>query len=233
MKENISITDILKICLKRWYIIVVFSIVFAIGAYLISEFVISPMYKSSGQIHAKNNSASAEFSTEITSGELSASERLGITFIEMLKNDTFLSKVKNMGNFDLSTGQIRGMLVFQQPEDTAIINIRVNSSDAKLSYMLAQEILRHAPAYLEGEMQGTTVDVLQEARLETSPYSPNVSRNSFYGLLLGFVFGVILCLCLEFFNKKIESAEEVEEAFGYPVLGEIPNLKGGRGSGVY
>ena len=33
--------------------------------------------------------------------------------------------------------------------------------------------------------------------------------------------------------KKIDGSEGLEERYGYPVLGEIPNLRGGRGSGVY
>lgn len=233
MKENLNMTDILKICLKKWQITAIFIVVFAVGAYMYSTFVIDPMYKSSGQIYIKNSNVTEEISGNVTASALSAGEKLGITFIEMLKNDTFLSKVKNMGNFDLSTGAIRSMLVFDQPNDTAIINVRVNSADPKQAHLLVQEILRHAPAYLEGEIPKTSVDVLQEGKLETTPYSPNVMRNILIGIFLGGVLGIIASLCLEFFNKKIEGSEELEESFGYPILGEIPNLRGGRGSGVY
>ena len=73
----------------------------------------------------------------------------------------------------------------------------------------------------------------QEARLETSPYSPNVINNTLLGMVIGIVIGIVIALCLEFFNKKINSSEKLEEIYGYPVLGEIPNLRGGRGSGVY
>ncbi len=233
MQENISITDVLKICLKKWKIVAVITILCALGAYLISTFMMSPMYKSVGQINTKNTSFATEEVNNVTIGAINAAEKLGATFIEMLKNDTFLSKVKNMGNFSLSTGEIRSMLVFDQPDDTGIINIRANARDPKFAYMLVQEILRHAPAYLEGEMQGTTVDVLQEARFETAPYAPNTTRNIVIGILLGLALGVVGALCVEFFNKKIEIAEEIEEIFAMPILGEIPNLRGGRGSGVY
>ena len=233
MQENISIADILKICLKKWKFIAVVTVLCAVTSYLISSFMMIPMYKSVGQINTKNSSFATEAVDNVTVGAINAAEKLGATFIEMLKNDTFLSKVKNMGNFSLSTSEIRNMLVFDQPDDTGIINIRVNAKDPKLAYMLVQEILRHAPSYLEGEMQGTTVDVLQEARFETVPYAPNTARNVVLGILLGIVFGVIGSLCLEFFNKKIETSEEIEESFGMPILGEIPNLRGGRGSGVY
>ena len=233
MQENISITDILKICLKKWKIVAIITILCAFGAYLISSFMMAPMYKSVGQINTKNTRFATEEIDDVTIGAINAAEKLGATFIEMLKNDTFLSKVKNMGNFSLSTGEIRSMLVFEQPDDTGIINIRVNAEDPKLAYMLVQEILRHAPSYLEGEMQGTTVDILQEARFETAPYAPNTARNIILGLLLGLVLGVVGAMCLEFFNKKIETADEIEEIFNIPILGEIPNLRGGRGSGVY
>ena len=233
MQENISITDILKICLKKWRFIAVITVLCAILSYLITAFLMTPMYKSVGQINTKNTSFATEMVDNVTVGAINAAEKLGATFIEMLKNDTFLSKVKNMGNFSLSTGEIRGMLVFDQPDDTGIINIRVNADDPQLAYRLVTEILRHAPAYLEGEMQGTTIDILQEARFETSPYAPNIPRNVVLGILLGMVLGVIGAMCLEFFNKKIETSEEIEEIFDMPILGEIPNLRGGRGSGVY
>lgn len=233
MKENISIVDVLKMCFKHWFIILGSVIAFAVAAYLYSSFVVAPMYKSSGQIYIANTSLAVEERTNLTSSDLSSVEKLGPTFIETMKNDDFLNIVKNMGNFNVSTASIRNMLILEQPEETGLINIRVNSKSSKQAYEIAKEILQHAPKYLEDKVPGTTVKVFQDAKLETVPYSPNIPRNVLFGIVIGLLFGIMITLCVEIFNKKIDGSEGLEEGYGYPVLGEIPNLRGGRGSGVY
>lgn len=233
VKDNISLTDILKMCVRHWFVILGSIVLFAVAAYLYSSYVVTPMYKSGGQIYITNTTLSAEERTNLTSGDLSSVEKLGPTFIETMKNDDFLNVVKNMGNFDISTAAIRNMLVLDQPEETGLINIRVNSRSSKQAYAVAKEILRHAPKYLEEKVPGTTVKVFQDARLETAPYAPNIPRNVLFGIIIGLVFGVLLTIGIEIFDKKIDGSEGLEERYGYPVLGEIPNLRGGRGSGVY
>ena len=99
--------------------------------------------------------------------------------------------------------------------------------------MIAKQILFLAPRYLESTERGTSVKVIDDAELETKPYSPKTAVNVLLGIAIGIVIGVVVSLCLEFLNKKITGSEMLEEIYGYPVLGEIPNLRGGRGSGVY
>ncbi len=221
----------LKICLKRWYLMVIFSLLFALGMYVYSAYIQTPMYKSTGQLHVTNSNMAVEDTTKISASDLSSGERLCNTLIELMKNDAFLEKVKNMGRFEVSTGSMRGMLVFDQPDETTLINIRVNNKNPEFAYELATEVLEHAPKYLENEITGTSVKVIQMPRVETAPYSPNVGRSAVIGFVIGFVVGIALALCMEFLNTKVEDSEGMEEAFGYPVLGEIPNLKTGLGGG--
>lgn len=233
MKQNISLTDIFKMCLKHWILILAVVVVAAVGSYLYSTYVVSPMYRSTGQLNISNRSGETDAATEVVTVDLNSREKLAPTFIELMKNETFLNKVKNMGNFDLSTAAIKSMVEFEQPEGTTLINVRVKSTSAKQAYLIANEILKHAPSYLESEISGTAVKTIQEAELATDPYSPNVKRNISLAVLIGIILGILLSVIIELLDKKINSSEGLEERFGYPVLGEIPNLRGGRGSGVY
>lgn len=233
MKQNINLTDILKMCLKHWLLVLAITVVVAIFSYIYSIYFATPMYSSSGQLNISNRTGESGRVTEIITSDLASRERLAPTFIEIMKNDTFLNKVKNMGNFDLSVAAIRGMVTFEQPEDTSLINISVRSTSAKQAYLVAQEILKHAPLYLESEMGGSTVKTIQEAELPTKPYSPNVQKNVLVATLCGLFLGVLAAVTIELLDKKISSSEGLEEKYGYPILGEIPNLRGGRGSGVY
>lgn len=232
MNSNTSLLDMLKICLKRWYLMVIFSLLFAFGMYFYSAYIQTPMYKSTGQLYVTNSNIAVEDTTKISASDLSSGERLCNTLVELMKNDAFLEKVKNMGGIEKSTSAIRGMLVFDQPDETTLINIRVNNKSPEFACELATEVLKHAPKYLENEITGTSVKVIQLPRVESTPYSPNVGKSTVIGFIIGFVIGVALALCLEFLSTKIEDSEGIEEAFGYPVLGEIPNLKAGLG-GAY
>ncbi len=220
-------------CLKHWLLILALAIATAVLAYVYSVYFATPMYESTGQLNISNRTAESTRVTEVVTTDLASRERLAPTFIEIMKNDTFLNKVKNMGNFDLSTAAIRGMIEFEQPEETSLINLSVKSTSAKQAYLVAQEILKHAPLYLESEVGGTDVKTIQEAELATKPYSPNIPKNVLIAVLAGLFIGVLAAVAIEVLDKKINTSEGLEERYGYPILGEIPNLRGGRGSGVY
>ena len=50
--------------------------------------------------------------------------------------------------------------------------------------------------------------------------------------LLGLLVGIVLALLLERFDTRIRSTERAEEAFGMPVLAEVPTIPVGRREGV-
>jgi capsular exopolysaccharide synthesis family protein len=74
-------------------------------------------------------------------------------------------------------------------------------------------------------LQTGNAELVQHARVPSSPSSPSVPKNTLLGLFLGLLIGVGLAFVLEQLNRRLRDPDEVREAFELPVLGTIPYSK--------
>lgn len=71
-------------------------------------------------------------------------------------------------------------------------------------------------------VQTGNVEFVQSATLPTSVASPKTGRNTVFGLIIGLIIGLIAAFVAERFDRRLRSPNDVEDAFGLPVLGVIP-----------
>ena len=63
---------------------------------------------------------------------------------------------------------------------------------------------------------------MQLATTPTSPSSPKVVRNLVIAAALGLLFGICATLLFHRLDRRLREPDELEEAFGFPVIGAIP-----------
>jgi succinoglycan biosynthesis transport protein ExoP len=80
----------------------------------------------------------------------------------------------------------------------------------------------------------SNVRVVDEALVPPAPYHPSLRRMASMGLAAGLLLGLGGALLLEFLDRTLKNADEVERLLGLPVLGVIPDLADSRtGKGNY
>jgi tyrosine-protein kinase len=80
-------------------------------------------------------------------------------------------------------------------------------------------------------LQTGNAELVQPARVATSPSSPKVLRNTALGAALGLLLGVGLAFLFERLDRRLRDPEELEAAYRMPVVGAIPgsrSLAGGK-----
>lgn len=70
-------------------------------------------------------------------------------------------------------------------------------------------------------LQTGDVQLVQAAGIPTSPSSPKVALDTLAGLAAGLLLGVILAFVLERLDRRLHKLDDIEEAFGFSVLGHI------------
>jgi capsular exopolysaccharide synthesis family protein len=72
------------------------------------------------------------------------------------------------------------------------------------------------------ELRNGNVQVAQAATVPTSPSSPKISRNTALGAILGLLLGLGVALLLERLDRRIREPKDLEELYGLPLLGVVP-----------
>jgi succinoglycan biosynthesis transport protein ExoP len=75
---------------------------------------------------------------------------------------------------------------------------------------------------LLAELNYETVQIAQEAAVPAVASSPNTSRTTGLGVLLGLLIGLGLAFVLERLDHRTRTPEELEQIYGLPMLGAVP-----------
>ena len=95
------------------------------------------------------------------------------------------------------------------------------STARQVSHKLAQAELNLS------DLKASTQDSLGQSRVQSeasgaAQLAPNTKRNTFVGVILGFVLGIGLVFAREAFDTRIRSAEQVASELGLPLFGRLP-----------
>lgn len=72
-------------------------------------------------------------------------------------------------------------------------------------------------------LQTGNAELVQPAKTPSSPASPKPERNAILGFFLGLVIGIGLAFLFERLDRRIKDIGELEETYGLPVLGTVPD----------
>jgi capsular polysaccharide biosynthesis protein len=74
------------------------------------------------------------------------------------------------------------------------------------------------------DLGDTSVMVLSEAFIPTSPVKPNPKLNTAIALMIGLMLFTLLAFVMEFLDNTLKNSEDIDNHLGLPVLGVIPEF---------
>jgi capsular polysaccharide biosynthesis protein len=125
----------------------------------------------------------------------------------------------------MAEGDLRGMIRVSIPNDTRIITISVNSKDPQDAQQLANSVREIAAEKIKVVTKVEDVTTIEEAKVPTSPSSPNIKRNVMLGALVGGFIAVAFVLLLEVLDDRVRRPEDVEEVLGLVLIGVVPDTE--------
>lgn len=228
MKEEINLVKIFEIILKLWWVVLIFAIIGSLIAFSISTFLITPMYTSTAKVYVSGSERVEGSGVSIN--DINVSQRLVSTYIEILCGNEFLAVVADAYNekyddtVEVTARKIKANIVMDSANETEILKIDYKATSPEKAQNLLEVLLDNAQAEITRVMSGCKVSVVDNAVRPTSPSSPNIRQNTFIGLFLGIVLGVVVIFMRELFDTRIKDDEDLKTRYNIPVLGIIPNL---------
>jgi capsular exopolysaccharide synthesis family protein len=84
------------------------------------------------------------------------------------------------------------------------------------------------------DTRDSNVHVVDRAMVPGGPFYPSLRKDASYGLLFGLLLGVGTALLIEFLDRTIKTADEIERRIGLPTLAVIQDIdEAGKSYGYY
>lgn len=227
MNEQINLMNVLSVIMKRWWILVVTTVLMGSIFFTITEFFIPEKYTSVGKMLVSNSTQTVlEDGSHVAESinTLNASARLLATYTEIFKTNNFLSKIAADSGTKYTAGQLKSMVSYSSLNETEVLQVEVVCQDKIEARQICELILDNAQSEVERIGSGGSVIVVDEATTPTAPTSPNQTVNTIIGILLGGILGVLIIFVIELFDTRIKTEDDLVSKFELPILGVIPDI---------
>ena len=231
---EIDLSRLLNAVLNKAWLVGIVAVVCAVIAFLGTFFFITPMYQSSAMFYVNNSSISlGDAAASITTGDISASRGLVKNYIIILNTRETLNDVIDYAGVDLTYGQVKGMISAEAVENTEIFQVVVTSADPRQAEQIADAIAYVMPKRISSIIEGTSAKIVDSAVLPSRPSSPNYTKNTMIGFMLGLMLTTAIIVLRDLFDITVRTEEDVERSCKHPVLAAVPDMLAPSKGGYY
>lgn len=220
---------------RRIWIIILTAVVAAAGFFGVTRFFVTPLYEASIKMYVNNSSISVGgTSFSISSSELTAAQSLVDTYIVILQSYGTIDEVIRQSGVSHSHEAVSGMISAAPINDTEIFSITVTSPSPEETELIANTIATVLPSRIAQIVDGSSVRVVEYARVPTQRSSPSYIKNGLFGFVIGAVFSITAVLFFELMDDKLRSEDYLTANYrDIPLLAVIPDAQAASGSSYY
>mgnify|MGYP004500971049 FL=1 len=218
--EEIDLLELFRAVLKYIKLIIVLCIVFGLGGFLGTKFLITPTYTASTSIYLTpqiSESGSLDYNSQM------ANSKLVTNAVNLLTQNNIMSEVaKDVGMENAAS--VKKCITVTNEANTEIITITATTTDPKLSKDIANGTVSTFTKTMQKNLNVRNIEVVDKAKLSYVPSGPNIKKNTMLATLVGGVIGVGYAVLRFLFDNRLRTKEEAEKYLGIPVFCEIPEL---------
>lgn len=222
-KKGVNVYKLFRYLLKKWYIIIAAVLVCSACAFLLTEILVVPLYDSEAKLYLLANSSDAD--EEMTSAELTLTEKLITNSSLLIREEMILGKVIENLDLDIGYEKLRERVRVVNPLNSHYLYITVSDESADNAKRIADEICVVSAEYVETLIGIDRVSVISQGKVPAYPSNDHSVRNTVFGGAFGFVLicavlSLVFCFC-----DKINTPEEIEKNTQMTVLASIPYVR--------
>lgn len=202
---EIDLIELLKYLLRNIKTILIVTVFCGLITFGVTQFILPKSYTSSIDI------------TIMPQGEL-------LDYTSYLNGNVVLERVSSETNVDVDT-LLQNIVVTRDESNSYNYNITTTTNNPNLSYRVVKNVVKAFEKEMMSDLGLSSVVIVNEAQVNTTPASPDVKKNTLIGTLIGLVLSVLYFVLCFLFNKHFINNKEAEMFLGVDVLAEIPMEK--------
>lgn len=229
-----SILDILKIVLKRFWLVAIVGVLCASIAFMYCIMIATPTYQARASILGSNGNVAVDMELNISSGttdtsikstDLAASLTLTETYVQMLtkmptESAAFVDAIKEAGLIEQFND---ASISIAAREDTLIIDITVVSADREAAKQIANIYADCSTDFIADYNIGM-IKGLSKAR-SADQVSPHTAITTILAFLFGVIITALIVIYFAISDRTINGEDDFKNHYDIPLLGSVPDFQ--------
>ena len=223
MEETVDLREYFGIVKKRFWIVALITIIAVVVSGVISFFMLNPVYEAKSTLIV--NTEKNEETQMITGDQFNVTQKLAVTYGEIIKSRSVLDDVIKNLKLDDEYGDLVKNVTVSTVKDTQIISISVQDTNKEKARDIANEIPKVFKKEAKRITKANDIQVIDKAILPQNPIKPNKMMNMAIAAVLGAMIGLFVVFLIEYLDNKLKTPQDIEKHLGLSVLGVVPNEK--------
>ena len=183
-------------------------------------FLVKPLYTSSSMMLVLTKET-----TLSSLADLQIGSQLTKDYSILITSRPVLTDVIDQLDLDMDYKQLKDMITVANQDDTRILQLSVEYSDAKQAKEIVDKLSEVASEYIGDKMEVIPPKIIEVGKIATERTSPSVMKNSVIGFLLGFLACAAIVVVYAVMDDTIKTEEDIEKYLGVSVLAKVPDRK--------
>lgn len=214
-----DLLEIVHILLCKFWIVLCAGFVTALICFIISSYVLAPVYESTTKIYILNKTDD----TSVTYTDVQMGTQLTKDYAELINSRYVLEKViEQLSLEDMEYEELMDKVSVNTPVDTRIVSITVEHTNPETAMKIANCIREVAGEHIQNVMDIEAVNVVETANMPLEKSGPSVVKWSLIGGVAGAFLACAVILVIFLLDDTIKSSEDVEKYLGLSTLAMIP-----------
>jgi len=220
-----SLRDAAQIIRKRLWVIVLVTLVFVGAAVAFSHWQ-TPVYEASAKLLVRQEQQEQVDPDKADSAQ--GLQQLTQTVLEAIESRPVAEETIQRLGLQMDSDELLLNLTTEQIGSTPFINVAYKDADPERAQEIANtvsQVSSERTSQVSTSANGVTVTIWEDAKVPTTPESPDPARNAILALALGLMFGIGLTFIMEYLDESWRSPDDVERVSGIPAFGIIPKFE--------
>ena len=220
-RDTMDTNFFMNIIWKHKLMLIIFPLLAAVAAVLLSMYILEPVYESSTTLMVKGTS----FANNVDYNDILVSQQLIKDYTELIQNRSVTEKVlQDLGIADISPGELTENVSVSQMTDTRLFEVKVCDTSPERAKVLADALSQALVEKTEEIEEKGNISIIDAGQIPEAPSKPDPAFNGIASFVLCMILTVLIILFIEYMDDSLKTAQDVEEKLKLKVLGTIPIL---------
>lgn len=215
---EIDLVELFYYYRTKWIPIIITFLIGIILAGGITKYLITPRYQAQSKLYV----VSASNDSVVDLADLNIGTALSKDYEKLLYIRPIVNEIIEEKKLPYTYEELVDMITVASIDETRILTITVESINPQEAQDIANAMADKAVAYLPKLMETDAPNIAERAIFPELPSSPNLIKNMLIGGVAGLFIALAFFTVIFLMDDTLQSAEEVEKAFGVMPLTVIP-----------